>query len=91
MKRQYITRCSNEQIKQLMNCYADYTDIIITRRTDCVDVELTVDGLPETYTMHDYDVDVYDWDDTNTDYLLRYRKKMLKFFGNQYAIDYLLG
>ena len=91
MSRKYITKCSNEQIKQLMKCYADYTDIVITRRSDCIDIELTVDGLPEIYIMYDYAVEVYDWDDTNTNCLLDYRKKMLKFFGNQYAIDYLLG
>lgn len=88
----YLQKCSDEQIKKLMRCYAfDYTDITITRRNEIIDIELINDGIPEQYIMSDYNVEVYDWDDQGTDCLHDYRKKMLEYFGNQYAIDYLLN
>ena len=88
----YLQKCNDEQINELMSCYAEnYTDITINRRDDYIDVELIVDDIPEQYVLHDYSVDVYDWDDTDTDCLHKYREKMLEYFGNQYAIDYLLA
>lgn len=89
----YLQKCTDEQIKELMKCYAkNYTEISINRgeREDCIDVELIVDDIPEQYVLYDYTVEVYDWDDRNTDCLYDYRAKMLEYFGNQYAIDYLL-
>lgn len=86
----YLKECTDDQIKELMNCYATYTDISITRRKNCIDVELIVDDIPEQYTLYDYNVEVYDWDDSGTDCEHDYRAKMLEYFGNQYAIDYLL-
>lgn len=87
----YIEKCSDNQIKELMKCYGNYTQINIKRTNDSIHVEMNVDGFPEQYVLYDYDVFVYDWDDTDTDCLSQYRKKMLEFFGNQYAIDYLLS
>lgn len=87
----YIQKCSDDQIKELMKCYATYTEIDILRNNDSVDIELIVDDIPEQYVLYDYNVEVYDWDDRNTDCLQNYRKKMLEYFGNQYAVDYLLG
>lgn len=88
----YIMKCSDEQIKELMKCYApSYTDIDITRRKGYLDIELINGDIPEQYVVYDYNVEVYDWDDTNTDCLKDFRKKMLEFFGNQYAIDYLIA
>lgn len=89
----YIHKLSDDQIKELMKCYApDYTDIDIVRPSDCIDVELTLDdGITEKYVLYDFNVDVFDWDDRDTDCLHNYRVKMLEYFGNQYAIDYLLG
>lgn len=88
----YLSKCSDGQIKELMECYATFTDIDIERGFDGeVAVEIMhTDGIPESYVLDDYNVIVYDWDDTDTDSLLEYRKKMLSFFGNQYAVDYLL-
>lgn len=87
----YLQKCSDEQIKKLMRYYApDYTDITIIRRDEVIDIELINDEFPENYIMSDYDVEVYDWDNQGTDCLYDYRKKMLEYFGNQYAIDYLL-
>lgn len=87
----YIHKLSDAQIKELMKCYTpDYTEIDIIRHSNCIDVELIVDDIPESYVLHDYIVDVYDWDDSDTDCLHDYRAKMLEYFGNQYAIDYLL-
>lgn len=89
----YLRRCTDEQIKELMHCYAEnYTEIIINRdrRGNGIDVELVVDCMTEQYVLYDYNVEVYDWDDTNTDCLKNYRRKMLSYFGNQYAIDYLI-
>lgn len=88
----YIEKCSDEQIKDLMKCYANnYTDIKILRRNEVVDVELINDGLPENYIISDYNVEVYDWDDSGENCLHNFRKTMLRFFGNQYAIDFLLN
>ena len=88
----YIERCSDEQIKELMKYYAkSYTDISISRRDEIVDVELINDDIPENYIVSDYNVEVYDWDDSGESCLHDFRKKMLEYFGNQYAIDYLLN
>ena len=90
----YLQKCTDEQIKELMKCYAEnYTEINIHRgrREDCIDVELIVDDIPEQYVLYDYSVEVYDWDDTNTDCLNEYRKKMLLYFGSHYAVDYLIS
>ena len=88
----YIQKCSDKQIKELMKCYAeDYTDIEIIRREDGIDVQLINDGIPENYIVSDYDVKVCDWNDVEGDYLYNFRKKMLEYFGEKYAIDYLLN
>lgn len=88
----YIEKCSDEQIKELMRCYAkDYTDINISRRDEVIDVELINDEIHENYILSDYDVEVFDWDDLGESCLHDFRKMMLSFFGNQYAIDYLLN
>lgn len=86
----YINQCTDDQIKELMRCYAkNYTNIQIEKTDDCINITLINDGLPEYYTLTDYDVTVYDWDDTNTDCLQKFRDKMLLYFGNDYATNYL--
>ena len=92
MNKSYVSRLTDEQIAELMKCYAeDYTDIDIQKRDkECISVELTVNDLPEYYDICDYDVTVYDWQE-GEDELLAFRKKMLEFFGNEYAVDYLLS
>lgn len=88
----YITKLTDNQIKELIKTYADgYTEISIIRHEDNVDVNLIYEDLPESYVLYDYTVEVYDWDDRDTDCLKKYREKMLDFFGHQYAIDYLLN
>lgn len=88
----YIEKCSDEQIQELMRCYAkSYTDISISRRDEVVDVELINDEIPENYIVSDYNVEVFDWDDSGESCLHDFRKKMLEYFGDQYAIDYLLN
>lgn len=88
----YINKLSDDQIKELMKCYAsDYTGINIVRHLDNINVELIVDNFPEIYILYDFNVEVYDWDDRETDCLHSYRAKMLEYFGNQYAIDFLLS
>ncbi len=88
----YLSQCTDEQIKELMRCYAkNYEDISISRDDYSIDITLIVDGIPETYECEDYSVVVYDWDDSNCDCLVSYRKKLLEWFGNQYAIDFLLN
>lgn len=88
----YLDRCNDRQIGGLMRCYADnYTDIKIDRQNDVINVELTVNGIPENYSLTDYDVTSYDWDDSRENCLHNYRLKMLGYFGKKYAIDYLLN
>ena len=87
----YVEKLSNDQVKELMKSYADgYTEISITRREGSIDVSLVYNDIPENYVLYDYEVEVYDWDDRDTDCLQNYRKKMLEYFGIQYASDYLL-
>lgn len=91
-KMKYLSQCTDVQIKELMRCYsADYTEIEIKKMEDYIDITLIVGGIPESYTLMDYTVTNYDWDDTNENCLHDYREKMLEFFGDQYAIDYLLN
>lgn len=87
----YINQCTDEQIKDLMRCYAkNYTDISIDRMNDCIKIELINDDLPELYIVDDYNVEVFDWNPDGTNCFHDFKKKMLEYFGNQYAIDYLL-
>lgn len=88
----YLSKCTDGQIGELMRCYSsNYTGIAIKRLKDCVDVELIVDDIPESYSLTDYNVANYDWDDQNEPCLRNYRNKMLEWFGSQYAADYLLN
>lgn len=41
--------------------------------------------------LANYDVEVFNLDDFRENYLYDFREKMLNYFGNQYAIDYLLS
>lgn len=86
----YIDKCNDKQVKELMSCYADFTNIEIDRREEYLLISVTVDGMDESYELYDYDVVVYDWDDSDTSCLYEYRLKMLDFFGNDYATNYLL-
>lgn len=48
--------------------------------------------LEESYTFYDYDVKIWDYQANNRKELLhKYRLELLNHFGNQYALDYLLG
>lgn len=95
----YLNQLTLPMINDLMRCYApSYTDIEVTfnrygktNQLVSIDVELTVDGLPETYSIEDgFTVAVYDWDDSEGTEHIEFRKKMLEYFGTQYAVDYLL-
>ncbi|MGG0667733.1 hypothetical protein ABE073_04305 [Lederbergia citrisecunda] len=87
----YISKLSPEQIKDVMEIYSPkHTDLKYELRERYISISLyDQEGIEETYDIEDYDVAIYDWMGKG-DYLLRYRKKMLEWFGEQYAMDYLL-
>lgn len=87
----YASKFTSEQIKEVMEIYSPcHTDLEYRFTERHIAVSLRDrEGIEESYDIEDYDVAIYDWMGSG-DYLLRYRKKMLEWFGEQYAIDYLL-
>jgi len=88
----YISQLTVEQIREIMEIYApSHTYLEYERFERYLHVSVhDSDGCEDNYSIHDYDVQVFDWMGGG-DYLERFREKMLLWFGEQYAIDYLLG
>lgn len=88
----YITKLSPIQIKEIMEIYSPaHTDLEYKYTEHCLSVTLRDgEGFEESYDINDFDVIVFDWMGKG-DYLRRFREKMLSWFGEQYAVDYLLG
>lgn len=94
----YVTKLTNEQIEELANIYYEGTDEKISK----VEISSFKNGLSiivnleceivDEFIFKDYRVIIYDFYDLKEyEHLIQYRKKMLEYFGEQYAIDYLLG
>lgn len=89
----YVRHLSNDQITELMNIYAPHhTDLKYRIEGNHIRISLRDQfGYEDNYIIDDYNVDVIDWMGNEDKYLKQYRQKMLNWFGNQYAINYLLG
>ena len=88
----YISKLNDSQIRELCEIYASkFTDLEYKIRDEYIDVYLRdSEGLEDNYVFRDFDVSIIDWMASNEfEYLKRYREKMLEWFGNQYAIDFL--
>lgn len=101
----YINKLNDEQLLELISIYAKSSFkrlLSIDRNNDGIEIDIEVELeddeseegfllLEERYTLYDYDVTIWDYQCNNEIELLReYRQKILGWFGNQYALDYLL-
>lgn len=88
----YIEKLKEEQIKELMEIYSpDNSNLTYKFINEKLFVTLrNRDGVEENYILKDYMVEILDWGLDEFEYHRQYRKKMLEYFGKQYAIDYLL-
>lgn len=69
-----------------------YSDIVIIQTQYYISDGGDIVDLEETMRIWDYDIETFDFiDHKEHEHIIQYRKKMLEYFGEQYAIDYLLG
>lgn len=102
----YINLLSSDQLMKLVKIYTktDFKELLeINTGENGIEITVMVeldddesdDGkitLEESYTFYDYDVKIWDYQANNRKELLqKYRREILSCFGNQYALDYLLG
>lgn len=102
----YINQLTEDQLIELIkiftgDTYRELLDLVIEE--DKIDVIVRVEeedseceegylSLEDSYTLFDYDVKIWDYYCSNkADLIRQYREKLLNRFGNQYALDYLLG
>lgn len=105
-KLKYISQLSDEQLIELVKIFAgdEYRELLDLYKCDeKIDVTIRVEldddeneegfiSLEDSYTLYDYDVKIWDYQCNNKKELIRkYREKLLNMFGNQYALDFLLG
>lgn len=92
IKLKYISQLTNEQIKEIMEIYApSHTDLSYKLSARYLEIYLRDrEGCEDNYRIYDFDIDIVDWIGNEHLYLKKYREKMLSWFGNQYAVDYLL-
>lgn len=95
----YVNRLTNEQIIELIGFdteddFFDYNNFKITKH----DNHIQVNFVDETYLISDFYYDIIIWDGNSDmpdelrhEFNKNYRENMLEYFGEQYAIDYLLG
>lgn len=101
----YLNKLTDDEIIELMQPYIKHgfrQVVSIDRFNDCIElyVEIEIeddeykDGtiiLEDGYSLMDYDVRIYNYQNNNAkEDLKKYRKWLLNRFGNQYALDYLL-
>lgn len=103
----YINQLNDEQIVELVKIYCgenEFRRVSSFNRDDneidiTVEIEFEDDDTGETvncedsYTLKDYNVIVHSWsgDESAKKCLILYRQWLLNKFGNQYAVDYLVG
>ena len=87
----YVKKLKDHQIEEIIHAISDEDAVVTDIRRVYTDPEITVDseGLEEHYVLHDYDLEGFEF--LPDDATLIYRKKMLEFFGADYAKRYLLG
>ena len=97
----YAEKLTEEQIREIMNLISDDGSVrIVQIRTykssfeDCVnwsnvqEVKAMFQETEETYRLYDYHIHGFHRAGAGSEYI--YRKKMYEYFGDQYAIDFLL-
>ncbi len=86
----YVKRLKDDQIEQIIQSISDVDAEVTDIRRPYTDPEVTAlsQDMEEHYVLHDYDIEGFEFlpDDATT----IYRKKMLEFFGIDYALNYLL-
>lgn len=98
----YANRLTDEQIKELILIYYPNDNIIninIDKKDNGVFIEVSIKIVDEEefdvkdlIIFKDYGFEFYDFYDIDShEHRKQYRKKMLEYFGEQYAIDFLLG
>ena len=96
----YAEKLTEEQIREIMNLISDDGSVRIVQIRaynssfeDCVnwskvpEVKAMFQETEETYRLHDYHIQGFHRAGAGSEYI--YRKKMLEYFGDQYAIDFL--
>ena len=89
----YVNKLTDEQIKEILqNIYFKKSNIESKEYfEDCLTVEIS-NLYNDRFDLTDYDISAIDFYISNEyEINIEYRKKMLEYFGEQYAIDYLLG
>lgn len=88
----YVNQLTHEQIIEIMEIYAPNNIELEYKRLDhCIGITLRDhEGIEESYAINDFDVSIYSWMGNNHSYLIKFREKMLVWFGFEYAKDYLL-
>lgn len=94
----YINKLTDEQIKELTNIWYEDTEekiskIEVSSFRNGLSIIVSLEcGIVDELVFKDYRVLIYDfYDYKEHEHIIQYRKKMLEYFGEQYAIDYLLG
>lgn len=86
----FVKRLRDDQIADLMQEISDPDAEVMDIRRPYTDPEVTVlsQDMQEHYVLHDYDLEGFEY--LPTDATKIYRKKMLEYFGIDYALHYLL-
>ncbi len=97
----YAEKLTEAQIREIMNLISDDGQLRIMQiRTyndtfdDCIhfskvpEIKAMFQETEETYRLQDYHIAGFHHAGAGSDYI--YRKKMYEYFGDQYAIDFLL-
>lgn len=94
----YVNKLTDEQIKELANIWYEDTEekilkIELSSFRKGLSIIISLEcGIVDELVFKDYRVLIYDfYDYKEHEHIIQYRKKMLEYFGEQYAIDYLLG
>lgn len=88
----YVSKLNELQIRELCEIYtSNFAELEYKISKDYIDIKLRdSEGLQDSYVFRDFNVSIFDWMSNDEFELLKmYRSKMLLWFGNQYAIDFL--
>ncbi len=97
----YAEKLTEAQIREIMDLISDDGNVkVLQIRTydndfeDCTqfsrypEVKAMFQETEETYRLYDYHIQGFQKAGAGSEYI--YRKKMVEYFGEQYAIDFLL-
>lgn len=86
----FVKRLRDDQITGIIQAVSDPDAEVIDIRRPYTDPEVTAvsQDMEEHYVLHDYDIEGFEFLPDDATYI--YRKKMLEYFGIDYALHYLL-